>query len=112
MASYELSHAVWRTSSYSGVNGVCVEVAVVSTWRTSSHSGQNGDCVEVAVLEDTADWRTSSRSGQSGSCVEVARNLPGVVAVRDSKDRSGATLMFGPADWEKFTRRIRAGELS
>jgi hypothetical protein len=59
-----------------------------------------------------AAWQTSSYSGQNGSCVEVARNVPGVVAVRDSKDRGGPTLTFRPADWEKFTRRIRAGELS
>ena len=59
-----------------------------------------------------AAWQTSSYSGQSGSCVEVARNVPGVVAVRDSKDRGGPTLTFSPADWEMFTRRIRAGELA
>jgi hypothetical protein len=27
MTLYELSHAAWRTSSHSGVNGDCVEVA-------------------------------------------------------------------------------------
>lgn len=32
-----------------------------------------------------AKWRKSKLSGGNGSCVEVARNLPGVVAVRDSK---------------------------
>ena len=33
-----------------------------------------------------AEWRKSSYSSQSGNCVEVARNLPGLVAVRDSKE--------------------------
>ena len=33
-----------------------------------------------------AEWRKSSYSGQSGNCVEVARNLPGLVAVRDSNE--------------------------
>ena len=33
-----------------------------------------------------AEWHKSSYSSQSGNCVEVARNLPGLVAVRDSKD--------------------------
>ena len=33
-----------------------------------------------------AEWHKSSYSGQSGNCVEVARNLPGLVAVRDSKE--------------------------
>jgi Domain of unknown function (DUF397) len=36
-----------------------------------------------------AEWRKSSYSGQSGNCVEVARNLPGLVAVRDSKGPAG-----------------------
>jgi hypothetical protein len=48
MAGYDLSHAVWRTSSYSGQNESCVEVAVLPAWQTSTYSGQNGNCVEVA----------------------------------------------------------------
>ena len=36
-----------------------------------------------------ATWRTSTRSSAQGNCVEVADNLPGVVAVRDSKDQQG-----------------------
>ena len=32
-----------------------------------------------------AEWHKSSYSGQDGNCVEVARNLPALVAVRDSK---------------------------
>ena len=48
-------------------------------------------------------WRTSSRSTDSGgNCVEVADNLPGVVLVRDSKDRSGPTLAFHSAAWRSF----------
>jgi len=51
-----------------------------------------------------ADWRKSSYSGTNGgNCVEVARNLPGVVAVRDSKNPGGPALVFTPADWEAFT---------
>jgi len=38
----------WRTSSYSGTNGDCVEVG----WRTSSYSASHGDCVEVALQPD------------------------------------------------------------
>lgn len=50
-----------------------------------------------------ARWRTSSRSGSNGgACVEVADNLPGVVGVRDSKDRSGPTLAFAPDSWRAF----------
>ncbi len=54
-----------------------------------------------------AEWRTSTRSGASGGdCVEVADNLPGVVLVRDSKDRAGAVLTFPPAAWRAFVDRV------
>ena len=58
-----------------------------------------------------AVWRKSSRSnGSGGACVEVAGNLPGVVAVRDSKDPRGPRLAFTPAAWDAFTTRIRNGD--
>lgn len=50
-----------------------------------------------------ADWRTSSRSQGQGQCVEVATNLPGVVAVQDSKDR-GPALVVSRAAWRTFLR--------
>lgn len=53
-------------------------------------------------------WRTSTRSGDTGgACVEVADNLPGVVLVRDSKDRSGPTLTFRPDAWRAFVAAAR-----
>jgi hypothetical protein len=61
---------------------------------------------------DRAAWRKSTYSGDNGGgCVEVARNLPGVVAVRDSKDPDGPKLAFAPDQWRAFTTRIKAGEL-
>ena len=52
---------------------------------------------------DKPHWRTSSRSTDSGgNCVEVADNLPGVVLVRDSKDRSGPMLTFAADAWCAF----------
>ncbi|ABP56683.1 DUF397 domain-containing protein [Salinispora tropica] len=61
-----------------------------------------------------AVWRSSSRSNDQGLCVEVADNLVpalGVVAVRDSKDRSGPALAVGGTEWARFIRAVRAGEL-
>ncbi|WP_329109128.1 DUF397 domain-containing protein [Micromonospora sp. NBC_01699] len=50
-----------------------------------------------------ARWRKSTRSnGTGGDCVEVADNLPGIVGVRDSKNRDGGTLTFGPEAWRAF----------
>ncbi|WP_093264293.1 DUF397 domain-containing protein [Saccharopolyspora shandongensis] len=51
-------------------------------------------------------WRKSSYSGQSGSCVEVAL-VPEVVAVRDTKDRDGAVLMFPRRQWAAFLSGLR-----
>lgn len=56
-----------------------------------------------------ANWHTSSRSGGNGNCVEVADNLPGLVAVRDTKNRDGGTLIFGDAIWSAFVVGIKAG---
>jgi hypothetical protein len=59
----------------------------------------------------TASWRKSSYSNANGGqCVEVARNLPGVVAVRDSKDPEGPELIFEPGQWATFTSGVKAGE--
>ncbi|MGW4463946.1 DUF397 domain-containing protein [Micromonospora sp. NPDC004704] len=50
-----------------------------------------------------AIWRKSTRSPNGGStCVEVAKNLPGVVGVRDSKDPTGPALTFVPDAWRAF----------
>ena len=55
-----------------------------------------------------AQWRKSSYSGGSGgNCVEVATNLPGVVAVRDSKNPAAPALLLTPAKWRTFTADLR-----
>ena len=53
-----------------------------------------------------AVWKKSSRSGSQGDCVEVATNLPGLVAVRDSKHQEGPTLIFTPDDWKAFLTQL------
>lgn len=56
-----------------------------------------------------AEWRKSTRSGgNGGDCVEVARNLPGVVAVRDSKNPDGPVLTVSTDEWDAFITRLRA----
>ncbi|PTA43379.1 DUF397 domain-containing protein [Micromonospora sp. RP3T] len=55
-----------------------------------------------------ATWRTSTRSSAQGNCVEVADNLPGVVAVRDSKDRQGPVLAFTPRSWQAFVSHTKS----
>ncbi|WIM94613.1 DUF397 domain-containing protein [Actinoplanes oblitus] len=58
-----------------------------------------------------AVWHKSSRSGgNGGDCVEVATNLPGIVALRDTKDPGGATLVFTRAEWSAFLDGVRSGE--
>ena len=54
-----------------------------------------------------AVWRKSARSNNGGACVEVATNLPGIVAVRDSKDPDGPALTFSTDDWRAFVRRLK-----
>ena len=57
-----------------------------------------------------AEWRKSSYSSNNGgNCVEVARNLPKVVAVRDSKDPHGPVLTLGAGVWRGFVDDVKAG---
>lgn len=55
----------------------------------------------------SAVWRKSSYSnGQGGNCIEVCQ-LPGLVAVRDSKDPNGPALVVTPAAWTLFVEQVR-----
>ena len=56
-----------------------------------------------------AEWRKSSYSSQSGNCVEIATNMPGTVAVRDSKHPEGPGLLIPAAEWRVFVRGLKAG---
>lgn len=58
-----------------------------------------------------AEWKKSSFSnGQGGNCVEVATNLPGIVAVRDSKYADGPVLTFTPDEWRAFLAGAARGQ--
>jgi hypothetical protein len=70
-------------------------------------AGSRRGVTEVADLSG-ANWRTSSWSGAiGGNCIQVA-DLPGTIAVRDSKDPDGPALLFTPAEWAAFTARVKA----
>jgi hypothetical protein len=53
-------------------------------------------------------WRKSSYSGNGGAdCVE-AGIVPGVVLIRDTKNRErGPVLRISPGDWKRFTAPMK-----
>nr|WP_223187169.1 DUF397 domain-containing protein [Streptomyces sp. CBMA29] len=58
------------------------------------------------------EFTKSSYSSSGGECVEVATNVPGTVAIRDSKNPEGPTLTFTPAEWTSFQRALAAGDFT
>jgi hypothetical protein len=52
-------------------------------------------------------WRKSSLSFSNQNCVEVG-SRPGVIGVRDTKDKNGPVLTFPAAAWRDFGTRIKA----
>ena len=52
-------------------------------------------------------WRKSSHSFANGNCAEVGQGSA-VVGVRDSQDRGGPVLVFGPVAWVAFLEGLRS----
>lgn len=55
------------------------------------------------------NYRTSSRCSK-GTCVEVAPLPGGGAAVRDTKDRGSAPLVFDAGEWADFVVAVKNGE--
>lgn len=51
-------------------------------------------------------WRKSSYSANEPSCVET-RHVATTVGVRDTKDRSRATMAFTPDAWQAFVDHVK-----
>ena len=56
-----------------------------------------------------AAWRKATASQNNGGCVEVAANLPGIVAIRDSKHSAGGAHVVSAAAFTDFLASARAG---
>lgn len=57
-----------------------------------------------------AAWRKASKSnGANTGCVEIAANLPGVVAIRDSKRPEAGAHIVDRAAFAAFLSDVRGG---
>ncbi|MEW1832420.1 DUF397 domain-containing protein [Streptomyces sp. NPDC088196] len=56
------------------------------------------------------EFRTAAACGGpcTEGCVEVATNIPGLVAIRDTKTES--VMQFTPKEWEDFLAGAKDGE--
>ncbi|MFB7393169.1 DUF397 domain-containing protein [Streptomyces sp. NPDC056191] len=64
------------------------------------------------MTETSPNWHTSTYSGNDNdACIEVADNAPGVIRVRDTKDRARGELAATPAAWTAFTAFARTRAL-
>ncbi|WP_030104337.1 DUF397 domain-containing protein [Actinoalloteichus caeruleus] len=56
-------------------------------------------------------WRKSTRSnGADGGCVEIG-GAPGLVGIRDTKNRAGGTLVVSREAFSSFLMSIKADRL-
>jgi hypothetical protein len=60
----------------------------------------------ISVLEWSKPRLWRYETGQ----VPIHPNLPGLVPVRDTKDRDGGTLVFAADSWAAFVDGVKGGE--
>ncbi|MBP8537610.1 DUF397 domain-containing protein [Streptomyces sp. MK37H] len=61
-------------------------------------------------MGSSPEWRKSSHSSDQGNCVEVA-DIPGRMAIRDSKNPDGPVLLLSPAAFGDFVTAAANGTL-
>ena len=60
-----------------------------------------------------ATWEKSTHSGGTGGdCIEIATDIPGVIAIRDSKNPRGPALCVTPSAWKDFITRVAEGDFN
>ncbi|WP_329104154.1 DUF397 domain-containing protein [Micromonospora sp. NBC_01699] len=64
--------------------------------------------MDLTSAKSRGSTRSSRSSQNGGDCVEVADNLPGVVAVRDTKNPGGGVPTLAPAAWRAFVGAVPA----
>lgn len=79
---------------------------ILASTGTSQNPLQKGRLVDLTNVT----WMKSTRcDNSSGNCVEVAF-LDGIVAVRNSTEPLGPTLLHTRPEWEAFLGGVKAGE--
>lgn len=60
---------------------------------------------------DGATWHKSTYSGSNNGCVERGTLRSGRQAVRDTKDRSIGTMVFGAGTWQSFVDSVKSSDV-
>ena len=63
-----------------------------------------------ADLSRAVWYKSTFSNGSGGNCVEAACNLPGIVAVRDSKNPDRPALVVSDQAWSEFLQGIKQNE--